>query len=389
MSRFARSHLPGSAVLSSLKTNDATNRRSLADLLADLGEVDERQLYREAAYSSLHDYCIDELNWTEDCTYKRIRVARTAREFPAIFHAIADGRLNLSGVLLLKPQLSHDNVDELMVAAARKTRRQIEQMLADRTPMPDLATRLAPVEVTAAAGASDAFELAPGPISSDRAKLEPLGTRRFGLQVTIDQETTDLLQRAQQLLSHRQCSKDVAKILHRALEVLVTMLEKRKFATTDRPRRVMRGSENPRYVPAAVKRAVRERDGDRCTYVCPETGRRCTARERLEYDHVVPVARGGRPTLDNLRQRCRAHNQLEAERVFGRDFMERRRAEASDPDRRDLIFGLRNLGYRAAEARAATDLAMRNSAASLEERMRAALAWLRPMSASGTRTAVV
>ena len=58
-------------------------------------------------------------------------------------------------------------------------------------------------------------------------------------------------------------------------------------------------------------------------------GKRCASRRQLEYDHVIPVARGGRATVDNIRQRCRVHNQFEAERTFGADFMRRKRGAAA------------------------------------------------------------
>jgi 5-methylcytosine-specific restriction endonuclease McrA len=45
-------------------------------------------------------------------------------------------------------------------------------------------------------------------------------------------------------------------------------------------------------------------------------------------DHVVPAARGGKATMENLRLRCSAHNQYEAERAFGVDFIRRKRQEA-------------------------------------------------------------
>jgi hypothetical protein len=48
----------------------------------------------------------------------------------------------------------------------------------------------------------------------------------------------------------------------------------------------------------------------------------------VEYDHVHPVARGGAATLDNLRLRCRAHNQYAAECTFGSDFMREKRQQA-------------------------------------------------------------
>jgi hypothetical protein len=76
-----------------------------------------------------------------------------------------------------------------------------------------------------------------------------------------------------------------------------------------------------------VKRAVRERDKGCCTFV-GGNGKRCGARTLLQFDHVEPVGRGGRSTVDNVRLRCAAHNQLAAERVFGAEFMERKRGSA-------------------------------------------------------------
>jgi 5-methylcytosine-specific restriction endonuclease McrA len=76
-----------------------------------------------------------------------------------------------------------------------------------------------------------------------------------------------------------------------------------------------------------VKRAVRERDGERCAFVSA-SGQRCSARSRLEFDHIEPVARGGASTVENVRLVCRSHNQHAAESAFGIEFMERKRAEA-------------------------------------------------------------
>lgn len=82
-----------------------------------------------------------------------------------------------------------------------------------------------------------------------------------------------------------------------------------------------------RHIPHAVKAQVWKRDGGRCTYHSA-AGQRCPAVTRLEFDHVVPVARGGASTAANLRLRCRAHNQLAAENAFGAGFMSQRRAAA-------------------------------------------------------------
>jgi hypothetical protein len=74
-------------------------------------------------------------------------------------------------------------------------------------------------------------------------------------------------------------------------------------------------------------RRVWERDEGQCTFV-GDTGKRCPEASRLEYDHKQPVAKGGDSSVENVRLRCRAHNQLEAERAFGKPFMEHKRAQA-------------------------------------------------------------
>ena len=76
-----------------------------------------------------------------------------------------------------------------------------------------------------------------------------------------------------------------------------------------------------------MKRAVRQRDGGRCAFVS-ESGLRCEARSRLEFHHVREFARGGTATVEGIQLRCRAHNQFEAERTFGTEFMREKREQA-------------------------------------------------------------
>ena len=58
------------------------------------------------------------------------------------------------------------------------------------------------------------------------------------------------------------------------------------------------------------------------------SSRRCEERRFLELDHVLPAARGGQATVPNLRLRCRAHNQFEAERTYGAGFRREKREAA-------------------------------------------------------------
>jgi hypothetical protein len=172
-------------------------------------------------------------------------------------------------------------------------------------------------------------------------KLVPLAPRRYALQATLPQETHDKLRYAQKLLSHQVPSGDLARVLDHALDALIARLEKSRFGATTKPRGTKRrssptvdsGSTAPasrrgRYIPRAVRRAVRARDESRCTFV-DAFGRRCNNQSFLEYDHVVPLARGGASSVENLRLRCHTHNQYAAERMFGVEFMSEKRRRAS------------------------------------------------------------
>ncbi|MEO5988934.1 MAG: hypothetical protein ABIU54_04830, partial [Candidatus Eisenbacteria bacterium] len=134
------SHLADHVLLRDLKSLVVRDRATTAELLAHLAEVDERRLYLPAAYSSMYVYCVQELHMSEDAAFRRIRVARAARRFPAILAALADGRLNLTSVLLVAPHLTAHTADELLAAAEHKSKAGIELLLAERFPQPDLPT---------------------------------------------------------------------------------------------------------------------------------------------------------------------------------------------------------------------------------------------------------
>jgi len=102
----------------------------------------------------------------------------------------------------------------------------------------------------------------------------------------------------------------------------------------------------------------------------------------LEFDHIEPVARGGKSTVTNLRLRCRAHNQYEAEQSYGEAFMQAKKEEAQQAAEarnraEEVIPWLKALGIRTDHAREAAQRSDRPDA-SLEDRVKAALACFGP-----------
>jgi len=403
MRTYVLTHVGDGALLRSLDTLVGQERCATADVLAHIAEVDARRLYLPAGFPSMYEYCVGKLRLSEDAAYKRIQAARAARQFPAIFPAIAEGRLHLSAVVRLAGHLTPGNADELLNAAAHKNLAELEKLLAERFPQPDVATRLEalagnPVlqqlsSRTVAPDERGNLELSPAAVEppAARPRVFPLAPERYALQLTLPQRTHDKLQHAKALLGHAVPSGDLAEVLDRALDALIEKLERRKCAAASRPRATAaRRSSDPRHTPAAVKREVWARDRGRCTFVSG-AGHRCSESMRLEFDHVEPVARGGRATVEGLRLRCRAHNQYEAERVFGTGFMEHkrrehRRAQESATARRgtklqargEVMPWLLRLGIGEREAREAVALSGAAPDAPLEERVRLALRQLGP-----------
>ena len=344
-----------------LCTNDRAN---CAQLLVHLAEFDRRKLYLPAGYPSMFRYCVHKCLMSEDVAYRRIRVARAARRHPGIVLAIDDGRLNLNTVILLAPYLSHAQAGDLLKGAEHQTRSAIELSIARAFPKADVPTQVTPIALAASPGttlelaARPVFDICDEPASSVAAprrageiaagagsvpppRISPLAPDRFQLQTTIDRETQDDLIRAQELLG--QVSKSqIPEVLSKALRLYVIHLERQKRAATDRPQEARRPNHDPRHIPSAVKRAVCRRDRDRCTFVSG-SGHRCEERSGLEFDHIVPVARGGTATVGNIRLRCPGHNQLEADRTFGFQFMENKR-EAARERKREATSAARGAG---------------------------------------------
>lgn len=293
-----------------------------AEVLALLAEVDARKLYAELGYPSMFEYCTRALHLSESMAYARIGVARAARRFPVILDCVGRRELHLAALRLLVPQLTPENHLELLEQAKHKTRDEVAALLADRSPKPDV-----PSAIRRLPAGKPASKVTPRATPYSRSlrqctpKPEPLGLERFKVQFTADAELHGKLREVQALLRHQIPNGDPAKIIDKALTLLLAEAKKKKFAQTRgaRPSKPINGRPS-RHVPSAVKREIVQRDGASCSFVRPD-GRTCGSRDFLEFDHQKPWSRFHRHQADEIRLLCRTHNQYTAELAYGRAFM--------------------------------------------------------------------
>ncbi len=310
-------------------------------LLRLLDEIDSRRLFLERGYPSMFALCVERFHMSEAVAHKRIGAARLARRFPVIFEMIGRGEIHLSGVLALRAVLTEANHLAVLGRAKHRTRREIEKLVAELAPKADVPSRVRalPRKKEARTSAAPTPEAAaplalsaPGAAAKSPAPLrapdpQPLAPRRYKLEVTIDEETHDKLRQLQGLLAHQLPNGDPAIIVARALDSLLDRTLKRKAALTDAPREVPdEVDHDKRHIPAAIRRAVWKRDGGRCAFVSKD-GRRCTETRCLEFAHTEPWARGGEHRVETIGLRCRAHNDFEAVRDYGEDFMAGKRPD--------------------------------------------------------------
>jgi 5-methylcytosine-specific restriction endonuclease McrA len=315
-----------------------------------LAEVDARRLYLREACSSMFAYATERLHMSEGQAYQRILVARTARRVPQVLAMLADGRLHLSGIARLAPHLTTENAAPLLAHAAHRSKRDIEALVAELSPAPDVRPAIrrlpaprpsVPVEKHLRPGVVREAGQADEPPVPAAAAAAPAGPStvvtasapgRFLVKFTAPAALEGKIRRAQALLRHQIPDGDLVEIFDRAMSLLVADLERRRQAATDRPRKsIADASPEPtsRHVPDPVRRAVWQRDGGRCTFV-DRGGRRCTAEAFLEIHHVEPFGRRGPHALENLRLLCRSHNQYQAELDYGADLMADRRGGRRD-----------------------------------------------------------
>ncbi len=319
----------------------AMRRQNEADLLAYLAEVDQRKLYLGEACSSMHCYCTEVLRFSDATAFHKIRAARTARAYPALFERIRKGEIHLAGVILLAPLLTPQNHVELLDLAHHKSRRAIEVLLANRAPKPDVPARVrklpepspAPVipmrsETRSPPHETSGREAAASPPirRASSPAPSPLGANRFKIQFTGSQALYDKLREAQALLSHQIPDGDLVEIFDRALTLLLEDTKRKKFAQTPRPRAGSNPSKRTgaatRHIPAEIKRAVFARDGGHCAFI-GANGRRCGSRDFLEFHHQDPWAKAKRHSSDRIELRCRGHNQYAAVQEYGAACMAR------------------------------------------------------------------
>ena len=316
--------------------------QSTAQIIAHLAEIDRRRLYAREGYSSLFDYCVKKFNFSEGETFRRIQAARLSRKFPEIIGMLGTGEMNLTTLNLISPYLNPENREILLKKSRRKSKREVEKIVAGLFPKEDEILdkiRKLPVissvqlnvqseERNVKAETAQIFGYASvGSIEKRRLEsIKPMTARDVKIEFRASEKLAQKIERAKELLRHQYPKVRLEDIFNEALELLLEKRDPERKIARMSSKLFRRKSAQPnpkpeckpltRYVSQDVRREVYLRDGGQCNYQSPD-GRKCGERAFLEIDHARPFALGGKSTAENLQLLCKTHNQYRARQTFG------------------------------------------------------------------------
>jgi hypothetical protein len=190
---------------------------------------------------------------------------------------------------------------ELIEAASGKSKREVETMLLERTPV-----ELRPVVVP--------------------EKFRQLTSDLQEVKIVIDTEMQDLIRRYKELKGERPLLEIFKEVLREAIRRKDPLQRENPGPTSaGNGKQIKSGIEKgivnveraaTRYISQATRRFVFQRAAGQCEHVS-EVGKRCGSRYRLEIDHIKPFGVSQDHSVDNLRALCPTHNKTHAIEFYG------------------------------------------------------------------------
>lgn len=282
-----------------LKLLVSEEKRVKAELIALISLALAQESWLEFGYSSLFDWLTRGYHYPPGTAMRRIEAARLLRAVPAAKERLNAGKLSLMAMSRLQNAIqAQEKLGEVALERKVEAVRVVEGLAIDK-----LEKKL--VELFPASGEKAKREI---------HRVTDEGSVRHSMN--LSEKAAQDLKRAKEVLSHKFPRASDAQIIAYALEFL---LEKKD------PLRLPAASKMEPTSLVKQTRAILQKHRGECSFRDPRTGVKCQSRHQIQIDHIKPRALGGNDVPENLRPLCRQHNLYEAERIFGKHKVPRKR----------------------------------------------------------------
>jgi 5-methylcytosine-specific restriction endonuclease McrA len=372
-------NLSSSALITTLKNLNSDEVTTVINILLHLAEFNRRKLYAVEGYSSLFTYCIQELGYCTTTAIRRIAAARCVSEYPELITLLKDLKTNVTSISLIAKILTPANSKDIIQMIAGKSTRFVEEYVAGFLPIREIRETIKPISKSGAALSAELYALTSEAIEKqqlfrrqgaedikrelgidaspqeDKKSFSSVPEVSFEVRLKASSDTVRKLRRLQALRGTKESIGDLLGVLldeyleRHSPEARKERREKRRALRAEKllnkQKKRNEAGGRSRHIATHVRDEIYERDGGRCSFTNGR-GERCTCREHLQIDHIIPFAKGGTNAPNNLRLLCPAHNSLAADREFGREWMSgrRERAQESKMVPSTYIPGMQNVG---------------------------------------------
>ncbi len=301
-------------LLSSASRLASEERRITLSILEHFREIERRKAYSALGFSSLFDYAVKSLRYSEGSASRRIAAMYALRDEPELGGKIQSGETSVTAIAKI-----HTTIRREEKVSGKKWEKEAKKKLFSEMislPMREIERNL--------------IRIAPQAVLEERSR--PVTSELHEVKIYLDSDDREGLESLRARLSHSM--KNVgsnSELIKKLIRIAQESFRRKDLKAEEKPRRIVspprfldqpqRGA-SPSRVPIAIRRAVFKKANTQREFILP-AGRRCNAKLFLQVEHRIPRARGGNHEILNLEALCRPHNLIRGIQVFGPDKMGR------------------------------------------------------------------
>jgi hypothetical protein len=241
-------------------------------ILEKLQQMESTRGYLPMGYSSLFDYLVRGLKYSESTAYQRQACVKLSCEMPEIKEKLDSGQVTYSTLTMAFKTMKHKSTEEkrkVIAEIENKSARDVKKLLLEPAK---------PIKVH-----------------------QHIYQDKVILKLELTHEQYKKLETLQKLKSHKHNMETL-------LESLIDKELKQYESKTDNKTHDINSLKpfplnNPRYIPRRLRNAVLKNANRKCEYPG------CEATHFLQLDHIQRVRHGGDSSQKNLQVLCAAHNQ--------------------------------------------------------------------------------
>jgi hypothetical protein len=196
-------HYSNQRLLENIKKLSSEERKITTEVLHHLREIENRKLHLEMAFSSLFEYCVRELKYSESQAQRRISAMRLIRDLPEVEDKIKDGSLNLTNAAKIQSFLNQSKKDEKPLNLLEK--KELIQKIENKS------TRECELEL---------IKLSPEPFIT-KSKERIISEEYTELKITIKKDLKSKIDHVKNLLSHQNPNGDLNKLLELMCDIVI------------------------------------------------------------------------------------------------------------------------------------------------------------------------